>query len=438
MLDFVQLLAKVTFAALRDSTRPDKEKYLVQRHTISMVPSLRAFKRCNERLETLQKFDLVEENAIVALGDPVYITLDRIPATKTEVDDITRQFPHGSVRALLRHDATVEKLLHWVANPSHTSSRQVIVHIGAHGKVDQNDERNSCIALTESGLESTPGGKLRTPEYEDHDEVIGGRSRMQYDDLGNPVDEENDELMRTMNEGMVRMMSDVVDQTIDVVKEKEKEITNDKDMNKCKGKGKVEDLMEKYSGNKMDMGKGKDECIHEQAEISIEEIIQWAEKRIEDVKLDFSVFVEHPKLRTKLREKSQESLKKGQPNMSSILTLQDISDSKVPWRAELVVLSACHTSEGKATAEGLVNLARAFIIAGVPCVVASQWAVLDEFTSMLMKYFYSNLRHGQDVATSLRSAMSRMIDEGCSVKAWAPFVVWGSSSLVLPEYLRCY
>jgi CHAT domain-containing protein len=101
-----------------------------------------------------------------------------------------------------------------------------------------------------------------------------------------------------------------------------------------------------------------------------------------------------------------------------------------------VVLSACHTSEGKATAEGLVNLARAFIIAGVPCVVASQWAVLDGFTSTLMKYFYYNLRHGQDVATSLRSAMSRMIDEECSVKAWAPFVVWGSSSLVLPEDLR--
>lgn len=192
--------------------------------------------------------------------------------------------------------------------------------------------------------------------------------------------------------------------------------------------------MEKYSGKEMDKGKAKDECIHEQAEISIEEIIQWAEKRIENVKLDESVFVEHPQLRKNIQKSSEKSPR----NVDSFLALQDISDSKIPWRAELVVLSACHTSEGKATAEGLVNLARAFIIAGVPCVVASQRAVCDEFTSRLMKYFYSNLRHGQDVTASLRSAMSRMIDEGCSVKKWAPFVIWGSSSLVLPEYLCCY
>jgi CHAT domain-containing protein len=423
VLDFVQLLAKVTFAALRDPTRPDKEKYLVQRHTISMVPSLRVFERCNERLEILQKVDLVKENAIVALGDPVYGALDRLPGTETEVEDIKRQFPHGSVKVLLRDDATVEKLLHWVANPSHTSSRQVIVHIGAHGMVDKNDERNSCILLTDPGRESTPGGKLRTPEYEDRDEVIGGRSRMEYD-------EENDELS-TMNERTERMMSDEVAQIMDRLEGKEN--TNDKDMNNSKGKV-GEDLMENYSGKEMDKGKGKDESIHEQAEPSIEEIIQWAKKMLEKMdRLHYSVFVEHPELSKNIQKSSKEFRR----NVHSSLALQDISDSKIPWKAELVVLSACHTSAGKATAEGLVNLARAFIIAGVPCVVASQWAVLDGFTSTLMKYFYYNLRHGQDVATSLRSAMSRMIDEGCSVKAWAPFVVWGSSSLVLPKDLRC-
>ena len=212
---------------------------------------------------------------------------------------------------------------------------------------------------------------------------------------------------------------------------KGKESTNDKDT--INSKGKVgEDLMEKYSGKEMDKGKGKDECIHEQAEIepSTEEIIQWAEKRLHYVTLYFSVFVEHPELRENILNPSEKSRR-------NVLALQDISDSKIPWQAELVVLSACHTSEGKATAEGLVNLARAFIIAGVPCVVASQWAVEDKVTPTLMKSFYYNLRDGQDVATSLRLAMSQMIDEGSSVKAWAPFVVWGSSSLVLPKYLRC-
>nr|PNR54741.1 hypothetical protein PHYPA_005634 [Physcomitrium patens] len=53
----VQLLAKVPFAVLQDSTSTHNDKYPDQRHTISLIPSLRAFKRCNDRIRSLQKLD---------------------------------------------------------------------------------------------------------------------------------------------------------------------------------------------------------------------------------------------------------------------------------------------------------------------------------------------------------------------------------------------
>jgi CHAT domain-containing protein/Tfp pilus assembly protein PilF len=69
------------------------------------------------------------------------------------------------------------------------------------------------------------------------------------------------------------------------------------------------------------------------------------------------------------------------------LRLQDIYNLKLS--AELVVLSACQTGLGKEVkGEGLVGLARGFMYAGAPRVVASLWKVDDRATSELMKRFY--------------------------------------------------
>lgn len=56
--------------------------------------------------------------------------------------------------------------------------------------------------------------------------------------------------------------------------------------------------------------------------------------------------------------------------------------------AELVVLSACQTALGKEVrGEGVVGLARAFMYAGTPRVVASLWTVPDVSTPQLMTRF---------------------------------------------------
>jgi CHAT domain-containing protein/Tfp pilus assembly protein PilF len=81
--------------------------------------------------------------------------------------------------------------------------------------------------------------------------------------------------------------------------------------------------------------------------------------------------------------------KEGQ-QQDGFLRLQDIYNLKLS--AELVVLSACQTGLGKEIkGEGLIGLARGFMYAGAPRVVASLWKVDDRATSELMKRFYQGL-----------------------------------------------
>ncbi len=60
--------------------------------------------------------------------------------------------------------------------------------------------------------------------------------------------------------------------------------------------------------------------------------------------------------------------------------------------ADLVVLSGCQTALGrKATGEGYIGLAQAFLQAGARSLVVSLWRVEDEATALLMGRFYENL-----------------------------------------------
>jgi CHAT domain-containing protein/Tfp pilus assembly protein PilF len=58
--------------------------------------------------------------------------------------------------------------------------------------------------------------------------------------------------------------------------------------------------------------------------------------------------------------------------------------------ADLAVLSACRSGLGKTVrGEGILGLTRAFMYAGVPRVVVTQWNVDDEATAELMRLFYA-------------------------------------------------
>jgi CHAT domain-containing protein len=72
-----------------------------------------------------------------------------------------------------------------------------------------------------------------------------------------------------------------------------------------------------------------------------------------------------------------------------LLLPEEISDLQLD--AALVVLSACESGLGRATADGVLGLGRAFLRAGARAVLLSLWRVNDEATAYLMRQFYEGL-----------------------------------------------
>lgn len=82
----------------------------------------------------------------------------------------------------------------------------------------------------------------------------------------------------------------------------------------------------------------------------------------------------------------------------------------VPLGAELVTISACEGSSGRAySGEGLVGLSWAFLRAGAHNVVGALWEVNDSAAPEIMDEFYAGLRAGKPPASALRAAKLRLL-----------------------------
>jgi CHAT domain-containing protein len=123
------------------------------------------------------------------------------------------------------------------------------------------------------------------------------------------------------------------------------------------------------------------------------------------------------------------------------LQMDEIFNLKL--NADLVTLSACKTVLGRGVeGEGLMGLTRAFMYAGTPSVLVSQWNVADKSTPMFMNRFYSNLRDGMKKGEALHDAKKWMLENSSHVEVhqgyrrvithnhpyfWAPFILVGAS-----------
>ncbi|MGF6851416.1 tetratricopeptide repeat protein [Paraburkholderia sp. CI3] len=114
---------------------------------------------------------------------------------------------------------------------------------------------------------------------------------------------------------------------------------------------------------------------------------------------------------------------------NGLLTASDIATLRLD--ADWVLLSACNTAapEGRAGAEGLSGLAKAFFFAGSRALLVSHWAVESEATSVLMVRVTSTLAENPDLgrAEALRRTMLSLLDGQSQPKFahpafWAPFV----------------
>ena len=107
------------------------------------------------------------------------------------------------------------------------------------------------------------------------------------------------------------------------------------------------------------------------------------------------------------------------------LTIPDVQSAKL--RAKLVVLSCCHSAQGKVSSEGVVGIARAFLGAGARSVLVALWSIDDEATMEFMRSFYQHLKDGNSASVSLNRAMKclRESENFNAPRFWAPFVLIG-------------
>lgn len=104
----------------------------------------------------------------------------------------------------------------------------------------------------------------------------------------------------------------------------------------------------------------------------------------------------------------------------------------LPLQAQMVVLSACETGDGKLQrGEGVISLAYAFFNAGVPSLVSTQWKVNDSSTRFIIEEFYKNLKKGMRKDRALQKAKKTYIEqEKKDPFFWAPLVATGDMSRV--------
>lgn len=99
--------------------------------------------------------------------------------------------------------------------------------------------------------------------------------------------------------------------------------------------------------------------------------------------------------------------------------------------ADLVVLSACETGAGEyQRGEGVMSLARSFLMAGTPSVLMTLWKINDQASAMLMGHFYEQLADGQDIDLALQQAKLNYLESTREMQQdyyghpsyWAAFV----------------
>lgn len=109
--------------------------------------------------------------------------------------------------------------------------------------------------------------------------------------------------------------------------------------------------------------------------------------------------------------------------LGGVLTANDIAHLDLS-DTDMVVLSACQTGQGSATAEGLYGLQRAFKKAGVGTMVMTLWSVSDHVTTEFMIKFYELLSENDwDKHKAFEKTRSYIRTQYPDPYHWASFVM---------------
>jgi len=111
---------------------------------------------------------------------------------------------------------------------------------------------------------------------------------------------------------------------------------------------------------------------------------------------------------------------------NSILWRDEIEN--IDLQADLLVLSACATGNGKMTkTEGMLAMPRSFCLAGVANIIYTLWNIPDRQTKDFMIDFYRRFLSGKSYSSALRATKLKMISrsETSLPYLWAGFVLLG-------------
>src|SRR5215471_3882620 len=120
-------------------------------------------------------------------------------------------------------------------------------------------------------------------------------------------------------------------------------------------------------------------------------------------------------------------LSSADPEEDGVLEAWEIM--RLNLRAELVILSGCETARGSVSAgEGIIGVNWAFLIAGVPATVVSQWSIDSARTADLMIEFHKRLAtpSARTKAEALRQAELKLLHTRYNHPVyWAGFILMG-------------
>ena len=109
--------------------------------------------------------------------------------------------------------------------------------------------------------------------------------------------------------------------------------------------------------------------------------------------------------------------------LGGVLTANNIAHLDLS-NTDMVVLSACQTGQGNATAEGLYGLQRAFKKAGVGTMVMTLWSVSDKVATEFMIKFYESLAENNwDKHKAFEQTKSHIRTQHPDPFYWAAFVM---------------
>jgi CHAT domain-containing protein/tetratricopeptide (TPR) repeat protein len=114
-------------------------------------------------------------------------------------------------------------------------------------------------------------------------------------------------------------------------------------------------------------------------------------------------------------------------NASTSMKAEDFQPKSL-GQLRLVVLSACASEKAQNGLMDTNNLVRAFLLAGVPNVVASGWNVDSKTTARFMKKFYEGLARGESAAHALNDARKEVRSVNPHPYYWAAFSLTGRAS----------